>query len=69
MLFRKNVEKACAYCANSGQSGADALLCPKKGFVSPDGHCRHFRYDPLKRVPKRGRVKDFSQFKDEDFPL
>ena len=69
MLFRKDVEKYCEICAHSGQSGSDQLLCPKKGFVSPDDHCRHFRYDPLKRTPSRSKAKDFSQFTEEDFKL
>lgn len=69
MLFRKDVEKVCACCAHSGQSGDEQLLCTKKGFVGPDDHCRHFRYDPLKRTPKRNKAKDFSQFTEEDFSL
>ncbi len=69
MLFRKDIEKICAYCVKSGQSGNDTLLCPKKGFVSPDDHCRHFRYDPLKRTPSRRKPVDFSQYKEEDFSL
>lgn len=69
MLFRKKVEKDCTYCVHSGQSGGDKLLCPKKGFVSSGDHCRHFRYDPLKRSPKRIKAKNFSQFSEEDFFL
>lgn len=69
MLFRKDIEKICAYCARSGQTDSETLLCPKRGFVSPDNHCRHFRYDPLKRKPSRSKLVDFGQFKEEDFKL
>ena len=69
MLFRKNVAKCCAYCVRAGQSGNRMMLCSKKGFVSPDGKCRRFRYDPLKRTPARCKAKDFSQFREDDFKL
>lgn len=69
MLFRKNLSKFCAHCVHAGQVSDDRMLCKKKGFVSPDGHCRRYRYDPLKRIPVRSPVKDFSQFDDQDFSL
>ena len=69
MLFRKKVARFCSYCANAGQSSNDMMLCSKKGFVSPDGKCWRFRYDPLKRTPSRYKTKDFTQFKEEDFLL
>lgn len=69
MLFRKNVVKKCAYCAHAGQANDGKLLCPKRGFVSADGSCRRFRYDPLKRTPKKQKAKDFTAFTEEDFRL
>lgn len=69
MLFRKNVAKFCSYCTHAGTSGNGQMLCSKKGFVSPDGKCWRFRYDPLKRIPSRYKSKDFRQFKEEDFSL
>lgn len=69
MLFRKKVAKFCAYCAHAGQAGNNQMLCSKKGFVACEDHCRHFRYDPLKRAPSRYQAKDFSQFDDTDFSL
>ncbi len=69
MLFRKKIEKRCAYCTHAGQTGGEKLLCSRCGFVSPDGSCRRFRYDPIKRVPSRYQAKDFSQFSEEDFKL
>lgn len=69
MLFRKNVERVCSLCVHAGQTCGEQMLCAKRGFVSPDGSCRRFRYDPLKRVPSRLREKDFSQFSEDDFKL
>ncbi len=69
MLFRKNVAKFCSYCAHAGQTQNGQMLCAKRGFVSPEGKCWRFRYDPLKRTPSRYRAKDFSKFKEEDFSL
>lgn len=69
MLFRKKVEKACAYCAHAGQASGEHMICVRKGFVPVDGSCRWFRYDPLKRKPSRMQAKDFSRFDEEDFSL
>lgn len=69
MLFRKNVAKFCSYCKHAGQTDHDQMLCTKKGFVSPDGKCWRFRYDPLKRTPARYKAKDFSEFREENFRL
>ncbi len=68
-LFRKDIEKRCAYCAHAGRIDEDACLCAKRGFVSPGDHCRKFQYDPLKRIPVRPKAPDFSQFEDADFSL
>ncbi|MBP3411817.1 MAG: hypothetical protein J6K89_01005 [Oscillospiraceae bacterium] len=69
MLFRKNIEKSCSYCVYAGKMNEDAYLCTKKGVVAPEHHCRKFKYDPLKRIPVKGKVKDFSQCDDMDFTL
>ena len=53
-LFGNGVEPTCGYCCfGSFASDGAAILCEKKGVVSPYYSCRKFRYDPLKRVPKR----------------
>lgn len=52
MLFRKKIEPACAYCANSSPVDEDTLICVKKGLTSPWQKCSRFSYDPLKRVPE-----------------
>ena len=69
MLFRKDIEKRCALCVHAGQAGNGDMLCAKKGFVSSEGSCWRFRYDPLKRTPGRYETKDFSKFEEKDFSL
>ena len=53
-LLNKKIRPQCAYCA-IGRPGADGahVLCVKKGVMQADSHCRHFSYDPLKRVPEK----------------
>ena len=69
MLFKKDIEPRCAYCACGAPVEGERILCRHKGVVSPGEHCRRFRYDPLKRVPPRPATPDFSKLKDEDFTL
>ena len=48
------IEKYCKYCEHAlALSDPDAMLCARAGVVSAGHCCRRFRYDPLKRVPKR----------------
>ena len=70
MLFKKDIEPRCAYCACGAplEDGA-SILCKKRGVVTPGEHCCAFRYDPLKRVPPRPVTLDTSRLKDEDFQL
>lgn len=69
MLFQKNIEPRCAYCARGASLGEDKILCAKKGVVSPAGHCPRFQYDPMKRVPPKPAVLDTGKLRDEDFKL
>lgn len=69
MLFRKKIPHACSYCAHGGKVDDQTVLCRKKGFVAASYRCRKFKYDPLKRVPPRTCVQDFSKYRDEDFSL
>lgn len=69
MLFEKDIEPRCAYCARGAALDEENVLCPKRGVVPRAGSCRSFRYDPLKRVPPKPFVPDFSKLKDEDFVL
>ena len=64
MLFRKKIERSCAYCANGARLGGGQILCAKKGLKTVDDQCRKFKYDPCK--PK---AVDFSKYDNEDFSL
>lgn len=69
MLFSKEIEPRCAYCQRGARLGDDKVMCLKRGIVSAAGHCRRFRYDPLKRVPQKPPTLDFSALSDGDFSL
>ncbi len=67
-MFNKKMEPACAYCTYGNRSmDGKTILCLKKGAVSLDYSCRKFKYDPLKREPKRLLVLPDSE--DENFEL
>ncbi len=52
------IEKYCKYCEKaSALSNEDTMLCDKHGVVDAGHSCRHFRYDPLKRSPKKPERK------------
>lgn len=67
-LFRKDIEKRCAYCKNGTVIGEGRAVCSRRGVVDPAGCCRHFRYDPLKRVPPRPAALS-GGYTPEDFSL
>ena len=69
MLFRKKMPKACRYCAHSAVCDEEMILCKKRGIVAPDGKCRKFRYDPIKRIPAKSKALDFDKYSNEDFSL
>ena len=53
MLFRKDMEPRCAYCARGARIDEGHVACVKRGIVAPEYHCAAFVYDPLRRVPPR----------------
>lgn len=69
MLFRKKMERACAYCSRAVKIDEDTMVCVKKGVVSADGACRRFRYDPLKRVPEPAGMDLPMGREDADYSL
>lgn len=69
MLFRKDIQKDCAYCVHAGKIDDETLICAKKGIVLSGSHCRRFQYDPLKRVPSRMKPQDFRSYDEVDFSL
>lgn len=69
MLFRKKIERSCAYCALGTQLADNTILCARKGIVDASRPCRKFRYDPTRRIPGRFKPLDFTKYNDEDFSL
>jgi hypothetical protein len=69
MLFRKNIERSCCYCAFGTKIDEELTLCIKKGVVSSEKPCRKFRYDPTKRIPSKKKPLDFSRYDEEDYSL
>lgn len=67
-LYGENIEKSCEYCEH-GRPAPDkvSVLCMKKGVVTADFSCRHFKYDPLRRMPKRR--PPLPKFSPEEFEL
>lgn len=67
-VLNQKIPPACVYCAIGKLScDGDTVLCTKKGVMQPDSHCRAFRYDPLKRVPRE--KPKMQQFTTDDFSL
>ena len=69
MLFRKNIEPCCAYCAKGNRISESQAACVKRGVVDAADRCSAFRYDPLKRVPPRPVKLETDELKQEDFDL
>ena len=69
MLFRKDIEPRCAYCAKGMQINDREVVCKAKGVVPVESHCRKFAYDPLKRTPPRPATLDTSRLREEDFSI
>lgn len=64
----KKYPKKCANCF-FGRTPLDksSVLCERKGVVDPESKCRHYRYDPLKRIPQKPLPQPV--FTAEDFEL
>ena len=69
MLFRKKIERSCAYCAHGTRIVGDQILCIKKGVMPVTGKCRKFEYDPCKRIPAKPKAMDFRKYDNEDYSL
>ena len=52
--FDRNVSPACEYCCYSKRLTApEEMLCSKQGVVRSNYSCKQFKYNPLKRIPKK----------------
>lgn len=69
MLFRKKIDRYCTYCQFAGRIDENTMICQKCGIVPAEHRCRHFRYDPLKRVPARRDTKALEKLEEKDFSL
>ncbi len=69
MLFRKKMEKSCAYCRYGTQLEEESILCTKKGLRTQEDKCWRFHYDPCKRIPRKAKALDFSKYDKEDYSL
>ncbi len=64
-LFGNQIEVKCEYCINSSDFDG-ASVCRLHRYLLPDGTCRRFAYDPLKRSPVNLpplRAHDSEEFK------
>ncbi len=66
-LFKKKIEPKCEYCAIGNKTKNNTIICIKYGINKPNHHCKNFKYDPLKRIPKK-TIK-LSNFEKKDFEI
>lgn len=68
-LFKDDIEPACEYC-HYGRITPDnnSVLCVKRGIMLPSSNCKSFKYDVLKRRPKK-KAQLFSDYTADDFKL
>ena len=69
MIFRKNVEPACMYCLHSRPAEEEDYICVKRGIVTAWESCRHFSYDPLRRVPEAAHAPQTAGLDQATFDL
>ena len=69
MLFRKKIERSCAYCTFGAKLEDGQVLCSKKGMRTIEDRCRKFQYDPCKRIPAKAKALDFSRYEEADYSL
>lgn len=65
---KKKYPAVCEYCVN-GRLSADkkSVLCEHSGIRKLDSKCRKYKYDPLKRTPKK--ALQIEKFTEEDFSI
>ena len=67
-IFGGGIRPACAYC-RFGERLADTgnVNCVRQGVVAEDYKCRHFVYDPLRRIPPR--KPKLLEYSEKEFQL
>lgn len=68
VINKSGISPACGVCAH-GIISADneCVLCIRTGIRAMESSCNKFKYDPLKRVPRRRMPNE--RFTEEDFKL
>lgn len=68
IIDKKNYPRKCSNCLY-GRTPLDnrSVLCEKKGEVDPEGSCRRYKYDPLKRIPAKPILD--TDYSPEDFQI
>ena len=67
-FFNKGIDKRCEYCKHSKiYIAEEEILCKYKGAVNSTDSCRKFKYDILKRQPKK--VRQGNNYSFEDFVI
>ena len=65
-MFKKKITPSCEYCA-VGILTNNKILCVKYGVTSSKNNCKKFKYDPLKRIPKK--QQGIINFSEKDFKI
>lgn len=66
--FNKKLEHHCEYCVHGVVLDySKEILCKKKGITDATDSCRKYKYDPLKREPKKLKISN--NYNPEDFLL
>lgn len=65
-FFGNNIQIECKYCTKSSDYDG-ASVCKLGRYLEPDGSCRHFVYDPLKRTPLN--VPPLKAHSEDEFKL
>lgn len=64
----KSITPQCGCCELARKApDKETMLCPRKGVVAKAFSCRKFKYDPLKKEPRRAPA--LPVFDEDDFRL
>ena len=68
LFGKKDIPASCSYCVHGRIApNKESILCKKAGLVDVDYSCKKFKYDPLKRQPRR--PKPIVKYDEEAFSL
>ena len=65
-LFGNTITPSCDYCQYVTVGNDGKKIC-RTGIMSPEGSCKKYVYDPLKREPKP--TPELPKFTADDFKL